>query len=103
MFDNFWIIYNPAEYFGQSTNSSNTTSAASTSPSSSGRVTAHDPIREYKRGINHDPSLFTDLKDFKQRDPWYIGTKSQACAQDVDDILDPKYKANTVEEKAILD
>ena len=45
MFDNFPIIYNPAEYFGPATNPSNTSSVTGTSLSNSGRTTVHDPIR----------------------------------------------------------
>ena len=103
MFDDFRIIYNPADYFVPTSGSSATSSTTGISSSGTGKTIATDLVREFKRGIKRDPSLFMELKDFKQWDPWYIDTKAQARAQDMDDILDPTYKANTAEEKAILD
>ena len=103
MFDGFRIVYNPLDYFATVSNASTTSSTTTTSSSGAAKTTQFDPIRDFKRGIKRDPSLFPVLKDSKQWDPWYVDTKAQARAQDVDDILDPNYKANTVEEKAVLD
>ena len=63
----------------------------------------HDLVRDFKRGIKRDTTLFPILKDSKQWDPWYINTKAQAQAQDVEDILDPLYTPTTVEEEEVFD
>lgn len=51
-----------------------------------------DPLRDFKRGIRRDPTLCPTLKDIKQWDTWYIETKAQARAQDVEHIFDITYK-----------
>ena len=61
MFDDFRIIYNPVEYFGPVTNLSNTPSVTGISLSSSGRTTAHDPVREFKCSIKCDPQQWRQL------------------------------------------
>ena len=88
MFDDFRIIYNPADYFLPTSSLSATSSTTGISSSGTGKTIATDLVREFKRGIKCDPSLFMELKDFKQWDPWYIDTIAQARAQDMDDILD---------------
>ena len=39
-----------------------------------------DPVRDFKRGIKRDPSLFPTLKNIKQWDAWYISLTAQARA-----------------------
>ena len=76
MFDDFHIIYNPADYFVPTSGSSATSSTTGISSSGTGKTIATDLVQELKRGIKRDPSLFMELKDFKQWDPWYIDTKA---------------------------
>ena len=59
------------------------------------------PLRDFKRGIKRDPTLFPVLKDTKQWDAWYVETKAQARAQDVDTIFDRTYVPTTDDAKAI--
>ena len=76
MFDEFRILYNPAEYFVvPATTASSTTG---TPPSNPSRTPPFDPIQDFKRRIKRDPSMFPVLKDSKQWDPWYVDTKAQA-------------------------
>ena len=68
MFDEFRILYNPAEYFiVPTTTASSTTGTPSSNP---GRTPPFDPIQDFKRCIKRDPSMFPVLKDSKQWDPW---------------------------------
>ena len=100
-FSQFRIIYNPADYLNPST--SNLAPSTSGSRPSTAASRTQDPVRDFKRGIKRDPSLFPILKDAKQWDPWYIDTKAQARAQDVEDVLDPTYASTKVEDKAVFD
>ena len=94
MFDDFRIDYDPDEYLR---------SAALAVPSAPIRGTTPtvDPLRDFKRGIKRDPTLFPVLKDTKQWDAWYVETKAQARAQDVDTIFDRTYVPTTDDAKAI--
>ena len=100
-FSQFRIIYNPADYLNPSTSNP----APSTSGLGPGMAASRiqDPVRDFKRGIKRDPSLFPILKDAKQWDPWYIDTKAQARAQDVEEVLDDTYVPSKPEDKAVFD
>ena len=102
IFDDFRMIYKPDDYFASEPAPG---SASTKPPSKLGTASSnfHDPVRDFKRGIKRDPSLFPILKDTKQWDPWFIDTKAQARAQDVEDILNPKYKPATQESKGVFD
>ena len=100
-FSEFRIIYNPADYLNPSTSS--TTPSTSGSRSGTGTPRTQDIVRDFKRGIKRDPSLFPVLKDAKQWDPWYIETKAQARAQDVEEVLDDTYVPSKPEDKAVFD
>ena len=49
------------------------------------------PAELFKRGIKRDPTLFPTLKDEKFNDNWHRSFVNQARAQDVSEVLDPKY------------
>ena len=49
------------------------------------------PADMFRRGIKRDPTLFPTLKDEKFNDNWHRSFVNQARAQDVSDVLDPKY------------
>jgi len=50
-----------------------------------------DLLSDFWKGIKHDASLYTVLRDPKQWDSWHHSTMAQARAQDVDKVLNPKY------------
>ena len=63
---------------------------------------AKDPVESFRRGIKHEITYFTVLKDDKQWDTWNRSTMAQARAQDVDSILDPAYIPVTIAEKELF-
>src|SRR5512133_2585398 len=54
-------------------------------------VSGFESLREFRRGIKRDPTLFISLKDDGAWDTWYRSTLAQARAQGVDDVLDHTY------------
>ena len=96
-FDEFRLDYDANDYLpSASTNASGATTVTTSLPTS-------DPLRDFNRGIKRDVLLFPELKDNKQWDSWYIQTKAQARAQNVEIILDPTYKPSTIADVAIHD
>ena len=55
------------------------------------RALSHDPVRDFRRGIKRDISSFIPLKTDNAWDNWNRSTAAQAHAQDVADVLNPKY------------
>ena len=96
-FDEFRLDYDPNDYLPVPTTSAVNTSATTTS------VPTNDPVRDFNRGIKRDATLFPQLKDNKQWDSWYIETKAQARAQDIEDILDPTYTPTTAGDASVFD
>ena len=71
-FDTFRISYNPYDYhlsFGRTSNPSSSSGIIRKQPS--------DALRDFKKGIRRDPSLFPIMKDHKQWDTWLIEHKTQ--------------------------
>ena len=95
-FDNFRLDYDENDYLPFA-------SAPTTPTTLSRTVPIIDPVREFKRGIKRDATLFPHLKNLKQWDTWYIETKAQARAQDVEDVFNVSYKASTPVDKAIFE
>ena len=62
-----------------------------------------DPVREFKRGIKRDLTVYTILKDDAAWDAWNRNTMSHARAQDVADVLNPKYRPTSPQEKDLFD
>ena len=85
MFDEFQIDHDPNEYL-------HTPPVIAPLVTLRGATPAVDHLRDFKCGIRHNLTLFPILKDTKQWDAWYIETKVQARAQDVEKILNPQYK-----------
>jgi hypothetical protein len=52
----------------------------------------------FKKGIKRDPSVYLTLKDELWNDSWNRSFSNQARAQDVDEVLDPKYLPTTSEQ-----
>ena len=50
-----------------------------------------DPVTSFKKGTKCDAVTSKPLQDQKQWDPWWITTQVQARAQDVQEVLDPKF------------
>ena len=61
-----------------------------------------DPLRDFLRGIKCDVSLFKDLKDDAAWDNWNRSTKAQANAQGLEDILNPAFRPDTSDDKALF-
>ena len=61
-----------------------------------------DPVREFKRGIKRDVTVYSVLKDDAVWDNWNRSTVAHARAQDVEDVLDPTYKPITPEDKGVF-
>jgi hypothetical protein len=61
---------------------------------------AYTPATLFHKDIGkRDPNLFPTLKDEKFNENWYQSLKSQACAQDVSEVLDPSYVPTTKQVK----
>ena len=95
-FNTFRLDYDENDY----TPSTSASPVASLSAKSAPTV---DPVREFKRGIKRDPTLFPELKDLKQWDAWCIETKAQAKAQNVEQVFDAKYKASSASDKELFE
>ena len=98
-------VYDPDQSY-KLPSSSNSAPGSNYDTSSRGRsLPAHnvDPVRDFKRGIKRDPSLFTTLKNIKQWDAWYISLKAQARAQGVSRVLDPTYTPRTPGDVELFD
>jgi len=75
-----------------------------TTPGPSSTSSSHyDPVKDFKRGIRRDQTLFIPLKDDGAWDSWNRATQAQAMAQGVDDVLNLNYTPNTPQEKALFD
>jgi hypothetical protein len=70
---------------------------------SSSSPVKYSPAELYKHGIKRDPSLFPTLKDERYNDTWHRTFANQARAQDVMDVLDPKYKPLSQADKELFD
>ncbi len=66
-------------------------------------ASTYTPADLFKRGIKRDPSLFPILKDERFNDSWHRSFKTQARAQDLMNVLDPKYKPQNQEDKLLFD
>ena len=64
--------------------------------------TAMNPVREFKCGIKCDITQFIALKDDAAWDSWNRATIAQARAQDVQEILNSKYKPSNKQEQALF-
>jgi len=50
-----------------------------------------DKVKEFKKGIRRDPTLFKELKRDADYHAWRIHTEIQASAQGVESVLDPNF------------
>ena len=50
-----------------------------------------DLVKEFMKGTRRDMNLFPTLTDDKLWDKYYRSLHAQACAQDLEEVLDPKY------------
>jgi hypothetical protein len=67
-----------------------------------GTGTKRDLVSDFKKGIKRDMSYFPTLKQDKQWDNWNRATIAQARAQDVSNVLDPKYTPTDPTEIALF-
>ncbi len=73
-------------WFGMTTNGASILTAPTR-----GTGSKRDLVAEFKKGIKRDMSYFPTLKQDKQWDNWNRATLAQAQAQDVSNVLNPKY------------
>ena len=59
-------------------------------------------VRDFKRGNKRDATQFSILKDDAHWDNWNCSTTAKARAQDIADILDPKYVPSSADESALI-
>jgi hypothetical protein len=71
-------------------------------PSAKPSAKSSSPVEDFQKTIKRDMSAFRKLKDKKQWNSCQRATKATARAQDVYDVLDPNYKPNTADEKALF-
>jgi hypothetical protein len=76
-------------WFGMTTNGTSILTAPTP-----GTGSKRDLVADFKRGIKRDMSYFPTLKQDKQWDNWNRATIAQAQAQDVSNVLNPKYSPN---------
>jgi hypothetical protein len=61
----------------------------------SSSLSSQSPADLFKRGIKRDFSTFPTLKDKKNNDQWHRMFTNMARAQDLSDVLNPKYAPQT--------
>ena len=55
------------------------------------RAPAVDPVRDFQKGIKHDPNVFTALTQDEDFCNWNNKTLMQAAAQGVEEVFDPAF------------
>ena len=70
--------------------------------SSTNAAKQDDPIKEFKKGIKRDPSVFIIFKDDRKWDQWNRSTTAHCCAQLLSEVLDSKYKPKNKEEELLF-
>jgi hypothetical protein len=61
----------------------------------SSSLSSQSPVDLFKRGIKRDFNAFLTLKDENNNDQWHRTLINMACAQDLSDVLNPKYVPQT--------
>ena len=64
---------------------------------------APSQLDKFEWGIKRDQSLYPKLTRDKDWDSYRRATKAQAFAQGTSEVLDPKYKPTTADEKQVFD
>ena len=59
--------------------------------------------QQFKRSIKRDPSVFVVLKNARQFKNWHRTLIATAAAQDLSEVLDPKYVPQNVEEVELFE
>lgn len=59
-------------------------------------------VESFQISIKRDPTIFMDLKDISQFDKWHRNNTSLSKIQDVDDVLNPKYKPISIGDQMIF-
>ena len=99
--DNFWTNITKREYDTFRISTANNVSPIVAAPVPSTNVRPPpviDLVKEFKRGIKRDTAQFSALKDDAAWDNWSWGTKAQAWAQDLSDVLNPSFTPTTIED-----
>ena len=59
--------------------------------------------QEFRKGIKRDKGHYTVLKDEKEWDDWKRGVESTATTHGCENVLDPVYIPNSVDDVALFD
>ena len=60
-------------------------------------------VNDLKKHIKRNQTLFSTLKDEKYQDSWYWSFVNQYRAQDLEEIINPNYRPQTLEEQKIFE
>jgi hypothetical protein len=100
-----WLAVSADEYNLFKTTDYNTYNPIPPNPSSKATgspAKTVDPIADFKKGIKRDASQFAKLKDDSQWDNWNRDIITTARAQNVEDVLDSKFRATTNADKELF-
>ena len=91
---------NPVTASGNSSPASLSPLTQSTAPVATARVLTMNNLKKY---IKRNQTLFPTLKDEKYQDSWHRSFVNQCRAQDLEEIINPNYVPQTVEEQEIFE
>jgi hypothetical protein len=99
-FDHFRVLFYKPSQSGATIMPASTPTTANAVPV---QPTPKNPAELFRQGIKRDPTLLPTLKEEKFNDTWHHSFATQACAQNVMEVLDPKYVPKTTEEEELFD
>ena len=91
---------NPAPASGTSSPTTASTTTQSTAPVAAAWMLT---ISDLKKHIKCNQTLFLTLKDEKCQDSWHQSFVNQCRAQDLEEIINPNHRPQTVEEQWIFE
>ena len=91
---------NPVTASGGSSPTNASPSMQSTAPVATAWVLTVNNLKKY---IKCNQTLFPTLKDEKYQDSWHRSFVNQCRAQDLEEIINPNYTPQTVEEQEIFE
>ena len=62
----------------------------------------NDPLRDWKKGIKHDMSIFKEMKKTKEWEQWETQFHADVTTQGLSNILDPNYIPATYDDKMLF-
>ena len=62
----------------------------------------NDPLRDWKKGIKHDMSIFKEIKKTKEWEQWDTQFRAHVTTQGLSNVLDPSYIPATYDDKMLF-